>query len=127
MQDNVDPATKLRRLQEVINAYKRVLTARNEAEVSSRHLVLVEGPSRKEVGILTGKTDTGKRVFFPAGSVPASLRVGNGPIKEVPIMAGDYLAVSILAGTAACLSAKGHARTSIAEFVDVYGKTVHRP
>ena len=126
-QDDVDPATKTRRLQELIDAYKRVLTARNEAEVSSRHLVLVEGPSRRDVGILTGKTDTGKRVFFPAVTVPASLRLCKGPSKQVPIMAGDYLAVTILAGTAACLSARPDARTSIAEFVDVYGRTVNRP
>ena len=126
-QDDVDPATKARRLQEVIHAYKRVLTARNEAEVSSRHLVLVEGPSRREVGILTGKTDTGKRVFFPSVTVPASLRMCKGPIKQVPIMAGDYLAVTILAGTAACLTARADAKTSIAEFVDVYGKTIYRP
>ena len=46
-QDNVDPAVKLQRLQEAIAAYKRVLTARNEAEVSRQHLVLVEGPSRR--------------------------------------------------------------------------------
>ena len=104
-----------------------MLTARNEAEVSSRHLVLVEGPSRRDVGILTGKTDTGKRVFFPAVTVPACLRLCKGPCKQVPIMAGDYLAVTILAGTAACLSARPDARTSIAEFVDVYGRTVNRP
>ena len=88
MQDDVDPATKLRRLQEAIAHYKKVLTVRNEAEVSRRHMVLVEGSSRRDDATLTGKTCTGKRVFLPAGSVPPSLKCSSGEEQQVTIQAG---------------------------------------
>ena len=121
----MDPATKLRRLQEAIGSYKRVLTGRNEAEVSRRHIVLVEGPSRRDDATLTGKTCTGKRVFLPAGSVLPSLKCGSGEGKgRVAIQAGDYVAVTIMASTAACLTARADSRTTIAEFVEVHGSTV---
>lgn len=124
MQDDVDPATKLRRLQEAIAHYKKVLTVRNEAEVSRRHMVLVEGSSRRDDATLTGKTCTGKRVFLPAGSVPPSLKCSSGEEQQVTIQAGDYLAVTIVASTAACLTARADSKTTIAEFVEVHGSTV---
>ena len=123
MQDDVDPATKLRRLQEAIAAYKQALTTRNQAEVSRQHLVLVEGPSRRDDAILTGKTCTGKRVFVQAARVPPSLKLSRGNGEHVAIQAGDYLAVTITASTAACLTATADARTTIAEFVEVHGST----
>lgn len=123
VQDDVDSATKLRRLQEAIALYKRVLTVRNEAEVSRRHLVLVEGPSRRDNAMLTGKTCTGKRVFLPAGSVPATLKSSNGQGEQGTIQAGDYLAVTITASTAACLTARADSKTTIGEFVELCGST----
>ncbi|KAK9904127.1 hypothetical protein WJX75_005094 [Coccomyxa subellipsoidea] len=45
LQDDVPQNVKMRRLNEAINLYKEVLAARNQAEVSSRHLVLIEGLS----------------------------------------------------------------------------------
>ena len=122
-QDDVDPATKLRRLQEAIALYKHVLTTRNEAEVSRCHLVLVEGRSRRDNATLTGKTCTGKRVFLPAGSVPPSLKPSSGQGEQVAIQAGDYLAVTITASTAACLTARADSKTTIAEFIEVHGST----
>ena len=130
-QDDVDPATKLRRLQEAIAVYKSVLTARNEAEVSRRHLVLIEGPSRRDNAMLTGKTCTGKRVFLPAGSVLANLKSSSGQGKRVVVQAGDYLAVTITTSTAACLTARADSKTTIADFVEEYGSTapvgLHEP
>ena len=123
VQDDVDPATKLRRLQEAIALYKRVLTTRNEAEVSKSHLVLVEGPSRRDDDTLTGKTCTGKRVFLPVGSVPPSLKSSKGQWEQETIQAGDYLAVTITASTAACLTARAASKTTIAEFVEFHGST----
>ena len=124
VQDDVDLATKLCRLQEAIAVYKEVLTARNAAEMSRRHIVLVEGPSRRDEAVLTGKTCSGKRVFFPASSVPASLRSDSAQVDEVEIQAGDYVAVSIVGSTAACLTARADAKTSIAEFTSIHGSTL---
>jgi len=71
---------------------------------------------------LTGKTCTGKRVFLPAGSVQASLQSDHR--EQVLIQAGNYVAVTVTAGTAACLTARADARTTIAEFVRLHGSTV---
>ena len=46
-QDDVPEEVKQRRLAEIIAAYRRQLYARQGAELGRRHLVLVEGPSRR--------------------------------------------------------------------------------
>ena len=38
---------------------------RNQAEVGRRHEILVEGPSRKDEGMATGRTRTNKLVHVP--------------------------------------------------------------
>ena len=40
------------------------LTARNEAQIGRRHIVLVDGPSKRDSSNWTGRTDTFKRAVF---------------------------------------------------------------
>jgi tRNA A37 methylthiotransferase MiaB len=136
----VPQETKLRRLNEAIGLYKDVLAARNQAEVSSTHLVLVEGESRRSPGVLTGRTCTGKRVFFARESVPESCAAGHRAAARaeaedeaaaraddeaaVNLEPGDYVAVEVTSATASALQAKPLARTSVAEFVRFHGSTV---
>ena len=47
LQDDVPEEVKQRRLSELIAAYRQRLYERSAAEVGRRHLVLVEGPSRR--------------------------------------------------------------------------------
>ncbi len=69
LEDNVPEDVKLRRLQEVIDVYRRNLLEKTRAELHSQHLVLIEGPSTKSTATfptLTGRTDGNRRVIFPA-------------------------------------------------------------
>ena len=50
LQDDVPEEVKQRRLAELIAAYRQQLHLRSAAEVGRRHLVLVEGPSRRSGG-----------------------------------------------------------------------------
>lgn len=72
MEDDVPAEVKNRRLNEVINTFRREVQLRNdEVEVGRLRLVLVEGESKKstpENRTFSGRTDQNKRVVFPAGS-----------------------------------------------------------
>lgn len=78
MEDDVPQEIKLRRLQEVIDTFSEVVTAKNRVEDSDRlHVVLVQGASRRSNDAdpkLTGLTDTNKRCVFTDTLMPASLR-----------------------------------------------------
>ena len=71
LEDDVPESVKLRRLQEVIDVYRRNLLEKTKAELHSQHLVLIEGPSTKSTRAfptLTGRTDGNRRVVFPSSS-----------------------------------------------------------
>lgn len=58
--------------------------------------VLVQGPSKRDAGSLTGRTDTMKRVVFP--DVPMAAVYGNGGEAAAPRVTaqpGDYVAVEV--------------------------------
>lgn len=127
VQDNVPQDVKLKRLNKAINLFKEVLSARNQAEVSRRHLVMVEGPSRRSPGILTGRTCTGKRVYFNDGGVLPSYvspKAGISAGRMVRMQPGDFVAVHVTSATASALQAVPLAVTSTAEFVRQHGSTV---
>ncbi len=109
--------------------YKEVLLARNQAEVSRRHLVMIEGPSRRSPSVLTGRTCTGKRVFLAHDSVcpsygPSTAKESEAAVRMHP---GDYVAVEIISGTASALQAQPLGPTSISAFVALHGSTVVDP
>ncbi|BDA45610.1 CDK5 regulatory subunit-associated protein 1 [Coccomyxa sp. Obi] len=129
LQDDVPQAVKLRRLNEAISMYKEVLLARNQAQVSSRHLVMIEGPSRRSPSVLTGRTCTGKRVFLADDCVcpsygPSEAKEGKAAVRMRP---GDYVAVEIVSATASALQAQSLGLSSIAGFVALHGSTVVDP
>ncbi len=71
LEDDVPEAVKLRRLQEIIEVYRRHLQMNAQKELHKQHLVLVEGPSTKskvDAPYWTGRTDGNKRVVFPANT-----------------------------------------------------------
>ncbi|KDD75516.1 radical SAM protein [Helicosporidium sp. ATCC 50920] len=119
--DDVPDAVKAARLQDVIDAFRAGLARRSAAEVGRRHLVLVEGPAKRGEGMLTGRTDTFKRVVFDGrepvpGSYAASGRAGGANVEK-----GDYVAVEIVDGSSGTLVGRALARTSIAEFSAAHG------
>ena len=128
LQDDVPEETKVRRLQELIAAYRGGLHARGAAEAGRRHLVLVEGRSRRSEAALTGRTDTFKRVVFEDLPVPAGYGGsggggggggGSGPL--VCLQPGDYVAVQVERATGGTLFARPLARTTLREFVTAHG------
>eukprot|EP00605_Chrysophyceae_sp_TOSAG23-4_P002133 GSChrysophyteH1.ASY1.ANO1.2360.1 assembled CDS len=72
LKDDVPEEVKIRRLQEVIEVYRRKLKAKNSREETfQQRLVLIEGPASRstpELPLLTGRTDGNKRVVFPAAN-----------------------------------------------------------
>lgn len=144
--DDVPQDVKLRRLSELIDVYRAGLHACNDAEVGRRHLVLVEGRSRRSSDALTGRSDTFKRVVFPDVALPSSYFgatsagwLGSAPAPEIAAIAegresgaqglaralpGDYVAVEVTAAAGGTLMARPLARTTLAEFVAVHGTAV---
>ncbi|KAL4432197.1 hypothetical protein ABPG77_005959 [Micractinium sp. CCAP 211/92] len=122
-QDDVPEDVKQRRLAEIIATYRQVLHRRQEAEVGRRHLVLVEGRSRRSEAALTGRTDTFKRVVFEDLPIPAGYSGSGDGTPDgslVRLQPGDYVAVEVTAG-GGTLQARPLARTTLAEFVAVHG------
>ncbi len=88
MSDDVPEEIKQRRLQEVIEVFRRQLQLRNSTtETFQCRLVLVEGHATRstpESPMLTGRTDGNKRVIFPAhNAVLPCGSVGTESVKEL--------------------------------------------
>ncbi len=99
-EDNVPEEVKKRRLTEIIQQQMKIQEKNNHKEAGQRHLVLVEGTSKRSEDQLSGRTDTNKMVVFD---------------KEV-YQKGDYVEVEITGSTSATLLAKPIKKSSIAEF-----------
>jgi len=135
LQDDVPEAVKQRRLAEVIAAFREGLTARNAAEVGRRHIVLVEGTSKRGPEFLTGRTCSFKRAVFPAVPLGEYL-VGEGAEAERKAepagvggrepAAGDYVAVQVVSATAGTLTCVPLGLTTIGSFVSHHGGTTPR-
>lgn len=68
--DDVPMEVKKRRLNEVIETFNSVLKTKNLKELKKKHLVLVEGVSRKSENELSGRSDSNKKVIFAEQQVP---------------------------------------------------------
>lgn len=64
MVDDVPEKEKIRRLNEIIDLQNRISREINLTEHGKIHLVLVEGPSKKNKKVWQGRTDTNKVVIF---------------------------------------------------------------
>ncbi len=71
----VDPEVVGERFARLVAVVERSAVRRNEARVGGEEEVLVEGPSRKDPGTLTGRTRQGKPVHFDAG--PEGIAAGS--------------------------------------------------
>ena len=60
----VDPAVSGARFERLRVVVERSALARNQARVGRQEEVLVEGPSKKDVAVTTGRTRQGKLVHF---------------------------------------------------------------
>jgi tRNA-2-methylthio-N6-dimethylallyladenosine synthase len=99
-QDNVPEDVKKRRLSEIIQQQMSIQEKNNKDEVGKRHLVLVEGTSKKSDQQLSGRTDTNKMAVFDRRD----------------FQKGDYVEVEVTDYTSATLIAKPIQKSSISEF-----------
>ncbi len=83
----VDPAVVHDRYERLRRVIERSARNRHEARVGRVEEVLVEGPSRKDPGVLTGRTRQNKLVHFPS----AAIRAGSYARVEVTGAATHYL------------------------------------
>ncbi len=99
-QDDVSEETKKRRLSEIITLQMQIQEENNREEIGARHLILVEGTSKRSNRQLCGRTDTNKMVVFDRRDYQA----------------GDYVEVEITDSTSATLIARPVRRTTLSEF-----------
>lgn len=99
-EDNVPEEVKKRRLTEIIEQQMNIQEENNEQEIGRRHLVLVEGESKRSSEQLSGRTDTNKMVVFD----------------RKDFQKGDYVEVEITDCTSATLMANPIKKSSIQEF-----------
>ena len=104
-EDDVPEEVKKRRLTEIINQQMNIQKERNKLEVGKRHLVLVEGTSKRSEEQMSGRTDTNKMVIFD----------------RKDFKKGDYVEVEITDSTSATLRATPIRKTTIVEY---YGAAV---
>jgi tRNA-2-methylthio-N6-dimethylallyladenosine synthase len=88
LEDDIPEEEKLRRLNEIITVQKFKSHELNKIELGKRHLILIEGPSKRNPEQWQGRTDTNKVVIFPY----------NGLHQK-----GDYIKVRIQKYTSATL------------------------
>lgn len=99
-EDDVPEEVKKRRLSEIISQQMSIQHRRNHDEIGQRHVVLVEGTSKRSEQQMSGRTDTNKIAVFDR--------------KEFE--KGDYVEVEITEATSATLIAKPIARTSLGAY-----------
>ena len=80
----VEPSVAAERFQRLKVVVDRSALAKHEARVGRVEEVLVEGPSKKDAGVLAGRTRQNKLVHF---APPAGARVGAGDDVDVRIVA----------------------------------------
>jgi tRNA-2-methylthio-N6-dimethylallyladenosine synthase len=89
--DDIPNDVKLRRLQEIINVQHSISIAKNNKQIGSTHIVLIEGNSKKSDQDWVGRSETNHTVIFP---------------KDGMYQKGDYVAVKIERSTQTSLIGK---------------------
>lgn len=87
LDDDIDDATKTRRLNEIIALQNKLSAESNQADIGKTFEVLVEGVSKKSKEQLFGRTSQNKVVVFPKENVKP----------------GDYVMVKVNSNTSATL------------------------
>ena len=126
LDDDVHEDVKQRRLAEVIDAFRTTAGERQKEEVGRVHLVLVEGPSKKNERELTGKTDSSKWAIF--ADTPVGIYGGDedeektgGEKGLATPRAGEYVAVRITGCSTGTLFGECLGRTTLVAFNDIHG------
>jgi tRNA A37 methylthiotransferase MiaB len=109
--DDISQQVKIRRVNEVVEVFRRNALALNQAKVGTRQLALAEGPSKRSPFYLTGRNDANTKVIFPQVQVPH----GSGSGDKL-ITPGDYVVVEIEACTSQTLTGRPLFVTTLSEY-----------
>ena len=102
-EDDVPEEVKKRRLTEIITQQMNIQEELNREEIGKRHLVLVEGASKRSDEQVSGRTDSNKMVVFDKGE----------------FQKGDYVEVEITDCTSATLMATAVKKSTIQDFNEI--------
>ena len=131
--DDVPPTVKSARLAAAVAAHRAALARASQVDAAApAHLVLVEGPARRQPEAegaparLTGRSCRGRRIVFDDVKVAASYATAgaSATAPRVRLQPGDYVAVRVTAPALGSLPGVPLSRTTLAEFVGVHGTTV---
>ncbi len=99
--DDVPEEVKKRRLSEIISLQQKIAAALNRQEIGRRHIVLVEGNSKRSDKQWAGRTDTNKMVVFD----------------KKRYRRGDYVEVEITDSTGATLKGTALRTVSLSDSI----------
>jgi len=101
MSDRFVPAEVVRaRYERLHHVVARAALRRNEARIGRTEEVVVEGPSKKDPDVLTGRTRQGKLLHFAGPKATAPLRPGSFALVEVTSAAPTWLGGQLVEVTA---------------------------
>jgi tRNA-N(6)-(isopentenyl)adenosine-37 thiotransferase enzyme MiaB len=114
--DDVPEEVKQRRLREIVDLFYSTQAKKNQKELGSIQLVLVEGTSKRSDEELKGRTDSNKKVLVPREfDLPIYNEDGirDGVRKMEP---GDYIVVELTSCTGVTFKGKPLAITSLSSW-----------
>lgn len=115
MKDDVPHETKIRRVNEVQEAFRKHSLVFNQSLVGSHQLVLVDGRSRRSDKDLKGRSDFNTSVVFPLLEIPVDQQMFDTNQKRHPEI-GDYVSVEITGATSQTLMGTPRFITSLVNF-----------
>ncbi|XP_005090014.1 mitochondrial tRNA methylthiotransferase CDK5RAP1 [Aplysia californica] len=109
LQDDVPQEVKLRRNTELHDRYRKHAEVRHKSQIGQRHLVLVEGESKRSSLDLSGRNDANTKVVFPNQAL-ADVTGADVARTSQP---GDYVVVEITSGNSLGMKGTALYRTSL--------------
>eukprot|EP01133_Synstelium_polycarpum_P007288 gene7288-8470_t len=93
LSDDVPVEVKSKRLREVIDTFYAGAKAKARQEVGRRHLVLIDGVSKRSTEHFAGRTDCNKTVIIPNIPIPSAIDSND---TSHTIRVGDYIIAEII-------------------------------
>lgn len=113
LEDNVPQAVKSQRHEELHATFRKHAEARHKSQVGEKHLILVEGESKRSPLDLAGRNDANTKAVFCNEPLPFNSENGE---EKIHAQAGDYVVVQLTSATSLGFKGKALYRTSLQEF-----------
>ncbi|XP_054752838.2 mitochondrial tRNA methylthiotransferase CDK5RAP1-like [Lytechinus pictus] len=114
MKDDVPEEVKQRRLREMITVCRDGMSDINAMQVGAKHLVLIEGTSKRSERDLVGRNDANTKVVFPNIPIPSYNGYHHG--NNQSMKSGDYIAVEITEANSQVLKGTPLYHTTLVDF-----------